>query len=53
MNTKPNGSAAHVAEVKRRIEQVPVSEARAKLEYKFARTVSALAGKIREAARRK
>ena len=53
MSAKPNGSIAHVAEVKRKIEQVPVGEARAILEFKFAQTVQTLAGKIRDAARRK
>ena len=53
MSAKPNGSAQHVAEVRRRIEQVPVGEARAILELKFARTITDMARQIRDAARRK
>ena len=53
LSAKPNGSAQHVAEVRRRIEQVPVGEARAILEFKFAQVVQTLASKIRAAARRK
>lgn len=52
MSAKP-GSIAHVAEVKRKIEQVPVSEARAILELKFAQTVTDMARQIRDVARRK
>ena len=48
-----NGSAQHVAEVRRKIEQVPIEERRALLELKFARTVQTMAGKIRDAARAK
>jgi hypothetical protein len=53
VSAKPNGSAAHVAEVKRKIEQVPVGEARTILELKFARTITGMARQIRNAARRK
>jgi hypothetical protein len=53
MPVKPNGSAAHVAEVRRRIEQVPVGEARTKLEIRFSQSAQTLARKIRDAARRK
>ena len=53
MKIKPNGSAAHVAEVRAAIEQVPVGETRALLELKFASTVTTLARKIRDAAARR
>jgi hypothetical protein len=45
--------ADHVAEIRRKVEQVPVGEARTKLEIRFAQTVQTLAAKIRDAARRK
>jgi hypothetical protein len=53
VSAKPNASIAHVAEVKRKIEQVPSAERRAELQVKFARTVTDMARKIRDAARRK
>ena len=48
-----NGSIEHVASFRKKIEQLPVSEARAKLEIRFAQTVQAMASKIRDAARAK
>jgi hypothetical protein len=48
-----NGAVAHVADVKRKIEQLPVGDARTKLELQFSRTISTLASKIRDAARAK
>jgi hypothetical protein len=53
MSAKPNGSAQHVAEVRRKIERVPVSEARALLELKFGRVITDMARQIRNAARAK
>ena len=52
MKVKPT-LADHVAEVRRKVEQVPVGERRALLELKFASTVQALARKIRDAAARR
>ena len=50
---KPKPTAAEcVADIRRRIERVPVGEARTILELKFADTVQTLARKIRDAARR-
>jgi hypothetical protein len=49
-----NGSIAHVAEVKWRIDALPIGPDRTMLEIKFAATVTTLARKIRDAtARRK
>jgi hypothetical protein len=53
MPVKPNGSGAHVAEVRAKIDALPVGEARALLELKFASTVTTLARKIRDAAARR
>jgi hypothetical protein len=53
VSVKPYGSAAHVAEVRRKIEQVPVGQERALLELKFTSTVTTLARKIRDAAARR
>ncbi|HZZ21908.1 MAG TPA: hypothetical protein VFE60_04710 [Roseiarcus sp.] len=53
MKAKPNGSAAHVAEVRKRIERVPVGEARALLELKFGRVITDMAQQIRDAAQAK
>jgi hypothetical protein len=53
LSAKPNGSAQHVAEVRKRMERVPVGEARALLELKFGRVITDMARQIRDAARRK
>jgi hypothetical protein len=53
MSRSPSRSISdHVAETRRRIEQVPVGEQRTLLEIKFAASAQTLARQIRDARRK-